>query len=333
MEEAHEKKIQRISAADIEKYVYCPLSWKLSYSEMDVENQNQKIGKKEHRKIEKKIKKVRLLENRGLQFQTLVLAGGLLSTLLSILGAIIYSPLHNFIVSRITLIVGLIWLGVSVFLLYISAFFPRQNTAPKMLLLTGILAGMLFLVSSLTYAFQESYFGLILEPIALVWLMFTAIVFFLSEIYFTKAENIKIDLRLKDKKLVPTQIHSPLMTKNKMLTGTPDLLIKDGDFLIPVEIKTGRVPRGPHFSHIMQLIAYCYIIEDVYGIAPPYGLLRYQNTDFEIEYTPEMKKMLETKIEEMNAVLAGQIVPHRNHTRPGKCRACARRNICPEKLV
>lgn len=331
VQEGNQSKVTRISAADIEKYVYCPLSWKLSYSREDWENRPQREGKKKHRKFARKMKQLLKTEQNVAEAETLVFIGGLVSTILSISGAIIYSPLQNFIVSRISLIVGLIWFGVAVFFLYLSAFFTRH--AIRILLLTGIFAGILFLISTFTYAFQNPYVGLIFEPLALIWLIFTSVFFFIEERFHARAIKMREEMKIGTKEiLIPSQ-ETLMVTKDGKLSGTPDLILKSGELLIPVEIKTGRVPQGPHFSHIMQLVAYCYIIEDVHGKPPPYGILKYGNTEFKIKYTPELKNSLESKIEEMRKILEGTAVVHRNHRRAGKCRNCSRREICTERLT
>ncbi|MGC8912859.1 MAG: PD-(D/E)XK nuclease family protein [Thermoplasmata archaeon] len=323
----------RFSAADIEKYTYCPLSWKLSYSDEDVATAEQKAGKKAHKEYTKSIKKVLTMEGEALRAEAFVVICGIIATVLAISGTIIYSPLYKDIVSRITLIVALIWLGVSIILLYLSAFFPHQKSAPRFLLLTGVLAGLLFLISVFTYAFQHPYIALIFEPIALLWLIFTSFFFFISEWYSSTALQIRRKIKIENSHIMLQSDKKPLISRDGLLSGTPDLILKINDYLVPVEIKTGRVPRGPHFSHIMQLIAYCYIIEDVDGKAPPYGILRYGDTEFEIEYNSEWKCILLSKVEEMRNVVAGNAEVHRNHNRPGKCRNCSRRAICPEKLV
>ena len=52
------------------------------------------------------------------------------------------------------------------------------------------------------------------------------------------------------------------------LSGKPDDILKEKGFLIPVERKD-----SPRFypSYKMQLAAYCLLIEDLYGVRPPYG--------------------------------------------------------------
>ncbi|MDG6898151.1 MAG: hypothetical protein JRN24_00290, partial [Nitrososphaerota archaeon] len=60
----------------------------------------------------------------------------------------------------------------------------------------------------------------------------------------------------------------------------PDELrrLPDGT-LIPVEIKSCRSPRSgvPYPSHRVQLLAYCALVEETYGRAPPYGVVAYED--------------------------------------------------------
>src|SRR5437879_11927544 len=91
----------------------------------------------------------------------------------------------------------------------------------------------------------------------------------------------------------------------------------DGEHHIPVELNTGRVPRGPLFSHILQVVAYCVLLEDEYRSAPPYGIIRYGETACEIEYNEEQKKrLLQRRAERRIAMPKG--AAHRHHSRPGK---------------
>ncbi len=139
-----------------------------------------------------------------------------------------------------------------------------------------------------------------------------------------KGDLVYIDSAAEKPKLFVSKLHG--------LSGRPDAVVMDGDHHIPVEIKTGRVPRGPLFSHILQVVAYCVLLEEEYGKAPPYGVIRYGETNYEIEYNDDQKKLLLQKLAEMRASIAkGEA--HRNHTRPGKCVHCSRRGVCPERLA
>ena len=44
---------------------------------------------------------------------------------------------------------------------------------------------------------------------------------------------------------------------------------------IPVEVKTGRKPKAPFFSHVLQIGAYCLLSEETFGTKPTHGLIRY----------------------------------------------------------
>ena len=55
------------------------------------------------------------------------------------------------------------------------------------------------------------------------------------------------------------------------LIGRPDHLLWSGRALIPVEQKPNA--RHPQPSHILQVAAQCLLVQEVYGIRPPYGLL------------------------------------------------------------
>jgi len=97
-------------------------------------------------------------------------------------------------------------------------------------------------------------------------------------------------------------------------------------------MKTGRNPRGPLFSHILQTATYCLLLEEEYGKPPPFGLLRYENSQHEIDYTQDLKKLVLSKLIEMRELMETENV-HRNHNRKGKCVHCSRRGKCPERLA
>jgi CRISPR-associated exonuclease Cas4 len=101
--------------------------------------------------------------------------------------------------------------------------------------------------------------------------------------------------------------------------------------IIPVEIKTGETPKEPYEGHILQLAAYCHLVEQAYRIRPEYGIIRYGTREFRIPYTLDLERDLERMVAEMRAKRAhGEI--HRNHRRRGKCSACGFREVCSERL-
>ncbi len=116
------------------------------------------------------------------------------------------------------------------------------------------------------------------------------------------------------------------------LRGRPDqIVIVDGEF-IPVEQKTGRVPKHPHRSHKIQVLAYLHLVEINTKRPAPYGVLRYGNENLhQIPWDDENKEMLFNAIAEVQRLMVHND-PKRNHERPGKCKNCSRNYACPEAL-
>ena len=116
------------------------------------------------------------------------------------------------------------------------------------------------------------------------------------------------------------------------LSGRPDYLVERGRHLIPVEVKSGPAPPEPYRSHVLQLAAYCLIVDEVHGRRPPYGLIHYDNRTFAVNYTPELKDELLDTIEWMREDMRdGQA--DRNHNDPARCRSCSMAEFCDQRLV
>jgi CRISPR-associated exonuclease Cas4 len=129
----------------------------------------------------------------------------------------------------------------------------------------------------------------------------------------------------------------PLTSKKHFLIGAPDMIIDEGDNKIPVEVKTGRVPMKPHFSHIMQLSAYLVLMDVNYHQDTPYGYLEYvpsksEKKRFKIEWDLITKALVLSKVSEIREAERTDVA-HRNHNREGKCKGCSRRHGCPERLA
>lgn len=96
--------------------------------------------------------------------------------------------------------------------------------------------------------------------------------------------------------------HSPgetMYAKTLSLVGKPDYLIRENGMIIPVEVKTGKTPADPYLNHIMQLMAYCLLVEENLGIRPPGGYLKYPDKEFKIRYTPEAEQSIRDLVQEI----------------------------------
>lgn len=100
-----------------------------------------------------------------------------------------------------------------------------------------------------------------------------------------------------DKKINPGLT---LYSETLNLVGRPDYLIKESGKIIPVEVKTGKTPAFPHRNHVMQLMAYCYLVEENLGIRPPGGYIRYPGGEYKVSYTDKTKQELEKLVAEVS---------------------------------
>jgi CRISPR-associated exonuclease Cas4 len=128
------------------------------------------------------------------------------------------------------------------------------------------------------------------------------------------------------------RLERPLFSHELLLTGKPDYLVADGDDVIPVEVKSGHAPSQPYPSHILQLAAYCKLVETCYQRQPPYGIIQYADRAFEVDFTPELEDELLVTLEEMRADLADEDAP-RDHDEPRRCQACGYRSQCDQWLA
>lgn len=123
----------------------------------------------------------------------------------------------------------------------------------------------------------------------------------------------------------------PLYDAATGLTGKPDYLVEHEGGLIPVEVKSSYAPSAPHEGHVYQLAAYCLLVERSTGKRPPYGILRYRNRSYALDYTPE----LEAKLRELLGEIRQQErrgEAARSHDDPARCARCGYRGSCDQKL-
>ena len=277
-----------ISAADLEKYGYCPLSWWRSLEEHGAvkppappKESAEKLaaGKKAHEEAGEGLKEIRSGEQ-------------------------VVAESESYIWVFAGVAVGLAFVGFAVTAIGLQVW-PEP---------------------------------LIPIVISLVWLLTAVLLFRLGLKYYEKVKAKRAALAAAEGAVVyvgegKAIDEDPALFSHRLgLVGAPDSVVEHEGQFIPVELKTGRVPKGPLFSHILQLAAYCALVEEKYGKAPPYGLIQYgKSAEFEIEYNDDQRRLLEDKLREMRGALKSKDV-HRNHNRPGKCAGCSRREGCPERL-
>ena len=127
------------------------------------------------------------------------------------------------------------------------------------------------------------------------------------------------------------KVEKPLYDPLAGLTGRPDYLVEENGVMIPVEVKSSRAPSLPYDSHVFQLAAYCLLVERTYGRRPPYGILRYRDRTFSIEYTPALQAELEDLLDEMR-LQERHGEADRSHNEPARCARCGFRAVCDQRL-
>jgi CRISPR-associated exonuclease Cas4 len=272
---------QIISASEMERYGYCPLSWYLDLRGIDAEGDEVNTGVEKHKVIGDSLKNLLVEEEKSRETST---------TLMTIVGLIM---------TVVTIALIILWFSTDVL---------RQNM------------------------------GVILLIIGIGWMLIAA--FFLYKLLLSteKIDQLRDDYNLGEETIeTPDGLteETPVLKSRKYnLAGRPDYMIKENNLRIPVEVKTGRRPKAPFFSHILQIGAYCLLSEETFRTSPSHGQIRYgfESEPHNVVWEPKLKTLVLEKIEEMNDILEGRTKAHRNHKRVGKCNSCSRRKGCPERL-
>ncbi len=123
-----------------------------------------------------------------------------------------------------------------------------------------------------------------------------------------------------------------LFSNRYRLTGRPDYVVRVRSGIVPVEVKSGRTPGQPYPGHILQLASYCLLLEDLEGRAPPYGILKYEERAFEVDYTPALRSQLLAILSDMRRDLEARDLM-RSHDEAARCRGCGYRERCGQELA
>ncbi len=128
-------------------------------------------------------------------------------------------------------------------------------------------------------------------------------------------------------------LEKPLFSPTQRLTGKPDYLVQQGREIIPVEVKSSAAPAaGPRRSHVLQLAAYCLLVEETYRHRPKYGIVKYADRMFAVDYTESLQATLLDVIAAMRADVA-HAAAHRSHDEAARCIHCGYRHACDERLA
>lgn len=129
-------------------------------------------------------------------------------------------------------------------------------------------------------------------------------------------------------------VAQPYFSPRYRLTGKPDYLVESDEGYTPVEVKQTAARRGgqAYLSHVMQLAAYCLLVEEAHGQAPGYGLIRYSDATVRIDYTPALRGQLLALMDDLRASRSQGDVG-RSHRDAARCRACGVRHACGAEVL
>lgn len=129
-------------------------------------------------------------------------------------------------------------------------------------------------------------------------------------------------------------VAKPLYSARYRLAGKPDYLVETAEGLVPVEVKGVAAPGDgqAYGAHVMQLAAYCLLVEETHGHRPPYGLIRYSDATIAVDYGRSMRQELLDLMREIQRS-RGRRQVRRSHQEPARCRACGLRHACGRQAL
>jgi CRISPR-associated exonuclease Cas4 len=120
---------------------------------------------------------------------------------------------------------------------------------------------------------------------------------------------------------------SPTLRSARLgLAGRCDHLLRVEDAYVPVEQKpsAGRLQQ----SHVLQVGALCLLVQEVYGVRPPYGVVVLAGGRQErVAFSEELERVVVRTMAETRRILATGEPPDPQWV-GAKCRACGYHPVC-----
>lgn len=363
-----------VSASDLERHAYCPLSWSLARDGKTGRGEAILAGREKHAEIHEKVSGFKLKQNE-LKKALIIWSWWFAIIIIFISDALIFMTISKTRdpedVARYLTLLAIVWLLVGLVAVYLPwrkwLDIPIQRTddfneikslddtiIPHTFQPYGFIggwgqggkveAGLLMGATifglhaiGLTWAGNKEQAGFILVAMAMLWTLLASWQLQRALLADNALEVARMEAGIESEVEVTYSDDDSkaglLVDEFSGLRGRPDqIVIVDGEF-IPVEQKTGKIPKSPHKSHKIQLLAYLHLVESTTGLKPPYGVLRYGNENLHsIDWNDSSKHLLFSAVKEVQRLMT-QGGAERNHNRKGKCESCSRRYACDSSLV
>jgi CRISPR-associated exonuclease Cas4 len=369
------RSMQFVSASDVERHTYCPLSWHLSRQGVNASGERVQEGINKHSEINQQMVEYQNARS-DLKRQITIWTWWFGIIIAYSIDAVAFFaltktfPPNDF--AKYLVLLAVVWLALSITLIALPwREWFGWNTAIQSLeqdlktwvdehsivsIIQGpdfkggwskggrVEASMMLGAIVLTIhgiglwgARNREQAGFILLMVAMLWTLFSSWRLQQALVAETVANQSIEETGLKDGSEVVFSDEGDeagiLVDEELGLRGKPDqIIVVDGEF-IPLEQKTGRIPKSPFASHRMQLLAYLKLIDANTSIRPQYGVLRYGKDELhQIDWNTESEQILIDSVHEIQRLMR-EGGATRNHERPGKCKNCSRRHGCSESLV
>jgi len=364
-----------VSASDVERHTYCPMSWHLSRQGVNASGDGVLEGIDKHSEINNQMLEYQNAQS-DLRRQITIWTWWFGIVIAYSIDAVAFFSLTNSFspneLARYLALLAVVWLALAITLITVpwrewfgwdSSVTSLEKDLRKWVeehsissvvqspdfqggwskggkVEAAMLLGSIVLSihgAALWWAKNREQAGFILLMVAMLWTLFSSWRLQQALLADTMANQASKETGLGEgTELVFTDEGDKagiLVDEELGLRGKPDqIIVVDGDF-IPLEQKTGRIPKSPFASHKMQLLAYLKLIDSNTSIRPPYGVIRYGREQLhQLDWDEESEQALIDSVHEIQRLMR-EGGATRNHERPGKCQNCSRRHGCSESLV
>ena len=175
--------LQLISASELDRYAYCPLSWWLERQGQEAQGPNVLAGEEKHRAAGEALETARIQDAQARQSEVGVLWFAVVATILAMVGITLLPFSYSEVFARLLTLVALIWLLAASYFLYRSETIPRKAEKIRyeaLIMIFGMVAAILTIAAISLAIIVDPLVARFLEVVALAWLIGASLFFYSS---------------------------------------------------------------------------------------------------------------------------------------------------------